>query len=278
MDEQDRTARVQPDQQGDQGHERGEEDQAGDRGHQADPARHGLVEAGAAEVPGEGQGARRHRLDGDLAGEALQDLDAVQDGDPPHAGLEQAVDRQPAPAIAQGHDDPPGPGARDDVIEVLERPENRRAIRRRRAAGAFADEPDDPVAGLGPRIDLLCDPPGQRARPQHQGPPHERRARRDAIDERPQRQDDRQNDREDRDRGEARDSGRRDHPPGRERQDQGQHGRTRQPRQKVPESPDGVKIVEFLVVEGDRAGQRERQGALEGAVEVAGAAGVGAHH
>ena len=267
LDEQGRATRVEPDQQGDERHEGGGCDQPRRRDHDAERPRQDLMNPGAGES-GKGQGARRDRLDGDLAGEAFQDLDPVLDRDSPHTRLEKTLHRQPAAPIVQGHDDPVGRGQGQDGAEIVQRTEHRRRHQGRQAVARLRDDADDGVAGAGPGFQLMDDLSGQRASPQHQVPSQERPERGDAVHQRPQRQDqgDRRGQHHDQ-RGRPR-PGRRDHLPDDERQAQGEPRRTRQAGEERPERAHGAQVIELLVVEGDDARQGERQGPPQRAGEV----------
>ena len=129
LHEEHRTARIDFDGERDSGQKRCEQNETDDRNKSADEARDRLSDTIVAKALSENQRARRHRFDGDLAGELLVKFERVFDDNTADARFEQRLERQPAAAVGQRHDDAERLDALDDFRELLDGAEPWHAIR-----------------------------------------------------------------------------------------------------------------------------------------------------
>ena len=151
LDEEDRTAGVQLDRERDHGHHGGQHDQAGDGDEEAErPGERGL-EARRRVLVREDDAARRHQLEGELAGQAFVRLDGVLDPDAARPRLDEMAERHPPAPVREPDDDPVRSPLGDEAIEF----------------GPVLDHADEGVA-MGAPGDLLDDQTRQRARPDDQ--------------------------------------------------------------------------------------------------------------
>src|SRR5262249_56213385 len=113
LDEEDWAPGLELDGERDDGHHRGQHDQAGDGHQEADRPGERRLPARGLELVREDHAARRHELEGELAGQALVGLDRVLDPDAARARLDEAAERQPPPPARAPppHPLPPPPPA-----------------------------------------------------------------------------------------------------------------------------------------------------------------------
>jgi hypothetical protein len=93
------------------------------RADDADAARNHFRRAVVAESLRQDQHARPERLDGDLAHQALVEVERVLDDDAADARLEQRLQRQLVAPVGERHDDERRVQAADDLGERIARPE-----------------------------------------------------------------------------------------------------------------------------------------------------------
>ena len=164
VDEEDRTRRVELDENRDRRQERQQQNHRGHRDEQAQHVAERQIEMRLAKIARRDERARRQRFDRDLAGEAFVELDAVLDDDAVDARGEQVGHRQPSAPIGEGDDDAIGIELGDDRREPRQRSGDDRRHRRLDCLRVVDDDARDAVADAGTREHLDDQPARERIR------------------------------------------------------------------------------------------------------------------